>query len=590
MPEAVEIQVLTGAERSELDRLRAAIDASGDIVYEWDLATDAICWSASARRVFGLPGSVDISTHTQFLTRVSSEDLPALSRAHDESLADGGSFGVEYRVRRGDGEFCWVEDHGRVHVTGDGRAERVVGSIRVITSHKKRQAQLERLTSYDELTGHYNRTRLREALDHALAYADRYEAPGAYLAVAIDELAVISDVYGHDVADAAIIAVGRALDQCLRETDIVGRVAPDEFGVIIGGCPGHDVPVAVEKILGGVRRTAVRTRGGPIYLTVSVGGAVFPGTVRTLHDALTKAGVALERARRNGHNGFAIYDFTEDERSRHRCNLAIARQIQTALQTDRLELAFQPVVTGEAREVCFYECLIRMRDADGRHTVAGAFLRVAEEMGLVRLIDQHVLELAAGELCASPGVTLAINISGLTTTDPAWLRSLIALVKGRPEIASRLMIEITETAALHDMEETIRFVTAVRDLGCRIALDDFGAGYTSFRHLKAMAVDIVKIDGSFITKLIEQPEDFLFVKTLQVLAQGFGLKTVAECVESEEVAEVLAREGIDYLQGYHFGKPSFDRPWLRSGAPRDGRAAAAGDQTAPVRASDGRRA
>ena len=133
-------------------------------------------------------------------------------------------------------------------------------------------------------------------------------------------------------------------------------------------------------------------------------------------------------------------------------------------------------------------------------------------------------------------------------------------------MARRLVVEITETAALDDMEETVRFVSAVRDRGCRVALDDFGAGYTSFRHLKTLAVDIVKIDGSFVTNLAQRPEDFLFIKTLLDLAGGFGLETIAECVETGDVADMLKREGVKYLQGYYFGRPSTERPWIESQA------------------------
>ena len=585
MPQAIETNQLTGAERAELDRLRTALEASGDVVYEWDLAADAIYWSANAKQAFGLPASANISSRAQFLARISSEDLPALTQTHDDHLKTGGSFRVEYRVRRSDGEFCWVEDHGAVRVMAGGRPERVIGNIRIVTSHKKREAQLKRLTSYDELTGHYNRTRLREALNHALAYADRYQAPGAYLVVAIDDLPMVSDAHGHEAAESAVVAVGQALDQCLRESDVVGRVAPDQFGVIISGCEEHDVHVAAEKILSVVQRTTVQTASGPICLTASIGSATFPRTVRTPHDAMSKAEVALESARRTGNNSFVAYNLTEGQRQHQRHSLAIAKQIRTALQTNGLELAFQPVVAGEANEVSFYECLIRMRDTNNHYMTAGAFLQVAEDMGLVRLIDRRTLEMAIDELRASSDVTLAINISGLTTADSAWLRSLITLVKGPPDVAQRLVIEITETAAIHDMEETIRFVTAVRDLGCRVALDDFGAGYTSFRHLKAMAVDIVKIDGSFVTNLVKQPEDLLFVKTLQVLAEGFGLKTVAECVETEEVAGLLAREGIHYLQGYHFGKPSFERPWRRAVTPLPPRASVAAAAQEKVRAA-----
>ena len=567
MSQAIKFEDSAAAERAELERLRTALEASGDVVYEWRLTSDAIEWSTNARQAFGLNESIDISTHANFLTRICSEDLPGLTRPHDDHVTGGESFLAEYRVRRSDGEFCWVQDRGVVRASARGRPDRVIGVIRVVTPNKKREAQLERLASYDELTGHYNRTRLRESLDHALAYADRYAAPGAYIVIAIDDLATIGDAYGHDAADSAVIAVGRALDRCLRESDIIGRVAPDRFGVIVSGCREQDLGATAEKIRADVQRAFVGTPAGPISLTASIGGVTFPHTVRTPHDAMSKADFAVELARRAGHNRFVPYNLTEAQRSDHRRTLAIAKQIQTALQTNRLEFAFQPIVGGRDHEVRFYECLLRMRDADSNVTAAGAFLPVAEERGLVGQIDQRALEMAVAELLASPDVCLAINVSGLTTTDPAWQRNLIALVKGRPDIARRLVIEITETAAIHDMEETIRFVTTVRDVGCRVALDDFGAGYTSFRHLKSMAVDIIKIDGSFITDIVDRPEDFLFVKTLQVLAAGFGLKTVAECVETEDVAKLLAGEGIDYLQGYYFGKPSFDRPWLRSEAP-----------------------
>ncbi|MFQ5958658.1 MAG: putative bifunctional diguanylate cyclase/phosphodiesterase [Alphaproteobacteria bacterium] len=566
MPEAKNIYTLTGAERVELERLRTALDASGDVIYEWDLATDAVVWSVNANQRFGLPDTLDISTQAQFVTRINSEDVPKVTQTHNDHHNGRSPFQLEYRLRRGDGEFCWVQERGVVRCSAAGEPERAIGMIRIITPYKQREAHLEWLTSFDELTGHFNRTRLREALDHALAYADRYDAPGAYLALAITNLPLISEAYGHDIADAAVIAVGQALDECLRASDVVGRIAPDRFGIIISSCREDGTQVAAEKVLAAVQRAAMNCSTETIQITASVGAVGFPGTARTAHDAMIKAEMALEHARRAGHNRFVFYHLTEAQRRDRQHNLAIAKRVQTALQNGGMRFAFQPIVCGETGEVRFYECLLRMREPNGEHTVAGAFLGVAEEMGLVRLIDRRALELAIDELRASPDVTLAINISGLTTTDPAWLRHLFGLVKGRPDIARRLVIEITETAALHDFEETIRFVAAVRDAGCRIALDDFGAGYTSFRHLKALAVDVVKIDGSFVTNLADQPQDFLFVKTLQDLARGFGLKTVAECVETEEVARMLADEGVHYLQGYFFGRPSFERPWLNGDA------------------------
>ena len=555
------------AERGELELLRHALDASGDVSYAWDLDTDTMSWSFNAHRVFGLDSSTDIASRSAFIARVNGADVANLARIQDGPDWDGGPYQVEYRLRRGDGEFCWVQDRGVVSHADGGRAARAGGAIRVITAHKQNQARREWLANYDEITGHYNRLRLRELLDHAFAYAERYDAPGAYLSVAIDDLPMISDAYGCEVADRAMIEVGQALDQCLRASDVVGRVAPDQFGVIVSGCLERDVPVTAEKILDAVFHAAVPTTAGSIQLTASIGGVSFPSTVRAAHDAVTKADVALAHARRDGQNGYVAYNLTEEQRSGRRRDLAVAREVQDALQGDSLRLAFQPVVRGDTHDVAFYECLIRIPSGDG-YLPTGPALGVAESMGLIRLIDRRVLEMAVMELSANPDATLAINISGLTTSDPTWLRTLVALVGNRPEIAERLIVEITETAALEDMEETVNFVSAVRAKGCRVALDDFGAGYTSFRHLKTLAVDIVKIDGSFVVNLATRPEDFLFIKTLLELASGFGLTTVAECVEDAEVAGMLSKEGVDYLQGYYFARPSLTRPWRAAPAPR----------------------
>jgi EAL domain-containing protein (putative c-di-GMP-specific phosphodiesterase class I) len=217
---------------------------------------------------------------------------------------------------------------------------------------------------------------------------------------------------------------------------------------------------------------------------------------------------------------------------------------------------------AQTHAVDHYECLLRLRRRDGQVVTAGQFVPLVEQSGLMRQVDRRALELAVEELCGHPRVRLAVNISGHTAADRGWLRMLTGMVRGMPEIAERLTVEITETVALQDIEDTARFVAKLRDLGCRFALDDFGAGYTSFRNLKALDVDCVKIDGSFVKGLSENIDNQLFVRTLLGLAEGLGLKTVAECVETAAAAALLARRGVRYLQGWHFGKPAIERPWL----------------------------
>src|SRR5262249_18874644 len=206
--------------------------------------------------------------------------------------------------------------------------------------------------------------------------------------------------------------------------------------------------------------------------------------------------------------------------------------------------------------------LLRMRSRDGQIVPAGDFVPILEQLGFIRLIDRYVLDKALAELAEHPDVRLGFNISGLTAADRPWLRALTSQLRDRPEIASRVIVEITETAALYDIEESARFVSALRQAGCSVALDDFGAGHTSLRHLQSLAVDTVKIDGSFIHNLSGSPENQVFLRHLLGLAKGFGFHTVAEGVTTAEDAAILRREGVGLLQGHHFGHPTLDRPWL----------------------------
>jgi EAL domain-containing protein (putative c-di-GMP-specific phosphodiesterase class I) len=189
---------------------------------------------------------------------------------------------------------------------------------------------------------------------------------------------------------------------------------------------------------------------------------------------------------------------------------------------------------------------------------------VVEDLGMIRPIDRLVLDLAIEEVTRYPEARLTFNVSGLTTADRSWLRAAVVKLRGKPDLARRLVVEITETAGLEDVDACSHFVSTLRDLGCQVALDDFGAGYTSFRHLKQLAVNMVKIDGAFIRNIDQNPDNLVFVRTLIDLARNFNLQTVAECIETPEETELLRKEGVDFLQGYAFGKPTLVAPWHES--------------------------
>ncbi|MBM3525077.1 MAG: EAL domain-containing protein, partial [Alphaproteobacteria bacterium] len=309
--------------------------------------------------------------------------------------------------------------------------------------------------------------------------------------------------------------------------------------------------------------------------TVSIGAVAFREHAPTVAEVMSRGDSALQQAKQQGRNCFSIYEDSPAHREQRRYAVAIVEEVRTGLKDGRIMLAYQPIVDALTHAVDHYECLMRLKRRDGQIVAAGAFVPLVEQSGLMRQVDRRALELAIEEMCAHPRVKLAVNISGHTASDRGWLRMLSALVRGMPEVAERLTVEITETVALQDIDDTARFVSKLRDLGCRVALDDFGAGYTSFRNLKALDVDCVKIDGSFVKGLSDNVDNQLFVRTLLGLADGLGLKTVAECVETAADAALLARRGVRYLQGWYFGKPVIERQWLKDEAVDAPRIAAA---------------
>lgn len=545
----------------EIGRLRAAIDASGDILYDWDLAADSICWTGRASDIFGtacdsLPASGD-----GWSGKLSPEDLPQRARALTEHFAGLAEYDVEYRIRADDGSLRWVHDRGSVELSASGVPERMKGTLRCIDRRKQTEARLEHLVNYDELTGHFNKLRLREALEQSMARSERAGKPGAFVVVGVDKLGMINAAYGCESGDAILVDVARCLDDCLRMSDTVGRLGGDRFGIVLEGRDERDADVVADRVLSAIRSLFVDIDAGRLHVSASAGIASFPSAGQNSLDIITRAESALLDAKAKGRDCVHAYEVTEEQRSEYRVSVGIGAEVREAIKENRLVLAYQPLVEARDGQTTCYECLLRMYAPDGSLVPAGRFIPVVEKLGLMRAVDRLVLDLVLQDLERHPQVTLAFNISGLTVADRSWLRSLQARLRDKRQVAERIILEITETAALYDNDESARFVEAVRALGCQVAIDDFGAGYTTFHHLKTLPVDIVKIDGSFVRDIQSSPDNQLFVRNLLSLAKALDLKTVAECVETQEDSDFLKSEGVDLLQGYFFGKPELMPSW-----------------------------
>ncbi|HEX3499732.1 MAG TPA: GGDEF and EAL domain-containing protein [Stellaceae bacterium] len=541
--------------------MEAALTAAGDIAYDWHVPSDRIVWRGQLGETVGITDPDALATGKALTGRINPTDLPTRQQRLNDHFAGAAMFDCDYRLRGEDGRFHWVQDRGRAEHDETGQVVRVVGIMRVITSRKALEFRLERLANFDELTGLANKLRLRDAIRDIAERSVATGRSGAYLAIGIDKMTMINDAFGCEAADAVLVEVGRRLGRCLTPDDMLGRVGGDRFGMLLADCGEARIANLAEPILAVVSEAPIFTAAGPIYITISIGSVAFPRQASTAEDIMTRAETALAEAKHAGRDCLAAYRLTEPQRNRHRASMAIAERVQRALKEGRLLFAFQPVVAGRSGAIDYYECLLRMRDDDGTIVAASQFVPAIEQLGFIRTIDRFVLERAIEELDSCDDTNLGLNISGLSAADQPWLRALVSLVASRPDIARRLVVEITETAALRDLEESARFVKTVRDLGCRVALDDFGAGFTSLRHLQTLALDIVKIDGSFVRDLIDRPDNQTVLRHLLGLASGLGLTTVAEWVETAAEAALLRQQGVDLLQGYHLGKPTIDRPW-----------------------------
>jgi diguanylate cyclase (GGDEF)-like protein len=552
------IASLSAAE--EVERFSLAVSGARIATFNWTVADDRIVWDG-ARDI--LPPQVATGrdgTGHNLLALMSSDARQRFNALIDSRAGESLPFDIDLEMSAPLGSLWFVAVGTRLAGAG-GVTERLTGVMREITERKHEERRLTYLATRDELTGRLNRNSLREELSNAIATAQKAERHCAFLVTSIDRLAMINDSYGFDAADEVIMAVGERLAHSLRSSDVIGRTAGNKFGVILKDCTESDIEIVAERLRATVRNEMVETRAGRVAVTASVGAVWLPTGASSSQEAMLRAEEALERARSTGRDGFILYKRSELREGARLRLMSVADEVVSALKEDRLVFAYQPIVDAATRRTVEYECLLRMVRPDGSIVSAGQFIPATEQLGLVRLVDRHALEMAIDALHRHPEITLSVNVSGTTSHDSGWLGSFVDYVHTNSAVASRLVVELTETAALHHFEENAKFVSRLREMGCRVAIDDFGAGYTSFRNLQMLRVDTVKIDGSYVVSLATSPENQIFVRTLVGLAKNFNLKTTAEWVGSEAEAVLLESFGVDHFQGYFFGQPALKPDW-----------------------------
>lgn len=537
-----------GNPRTPLDP-RSILTSIGEVIYDWHLATDALTWGANAADVFRVPDLALFSTGRAFDAAVEPHSGPTRGLALKAKRVDEGTgvpYAARYGIRIGDRVIA-VEDTGRWFAGADGKPAFAHGVVRVNRAGAADHSSLDQ--------GLRKRLEFLAEIGPDVAAARTPARAVTMIVAAIDDLGRLNEDLGYEAAEAVVQEVKARIASVMRRRDRHVWYAGNRFALALLSCSRDQAELATTRLVRSVEGSPIRTARGPCVVRLRIGASTAPDHAADAASLLCRAEDALSNARRGFGRPVVIYDPAEAREAARTSGPAASLDLVDALNDRRIRLARQPVVDARTRAPAFHEALVRIHGPDGHLFAAGEFLPRVERAGLVPLLDARVLELAADYLAANPGERLSVNVSPTTIENTDWLGMLAGHLGARPGIASRLIVEVIETAAVRDPSGVRGRLDAMKALGVGIAIDDFGAGHTSFKLLRSFPVDILKIDGAFVQNLARSPEDRFFVRTLLDLAHHLGIATVAEWVEDEDSARLLAQWGVDYLQGNHCGAP-----------------------------------
>ena len=539
---------------------RNILASIGEVTYSWDLASDRLKWGENISNILPHIAMHSLETGMGFAELLRSDNRTsrywAVKNSPSHDTGKGVAYQIYYALTDAQGKAMWIEDTGRWFADAAGAAALAHGVIRIVTHSHELHLASNHAAKFDPLTGTYNRNYITRHLEASLETALRDQKSVVVLLANIENLGIINRAYGYDVADEVIVGLANRLRATMRDSDRLARYAGNKFAFILENCDQDQMAVAARRFLASAGQEAFETSAGPIHGSMRMGGAVAPRHGRSAKVLLRHAEEALELSRTNVAQPFVAY--TESlVRKEARLNAAqTTRDITTAIAEQRVQMAFQPVIEARTRQVAFHEALIRISRKDGSLIEPNSFLPTAERIGLIKILDQYSLDLTLAHIYQNPTHRLAFNVSSATVHDPDWLLRLQQALAPHPELGRNLIVEITETFAADNLESTQRVIEDMQSMGICVAMDDFGSGHTSFRSLRHLKFDMIKIDGAFIKNLSTSADDRVFTRSLIDLARHIGVPVVAEWVEDGETAHLLTEWGVDYLQGYYFGKPT----------------------------------
>ena len=488
----------------------------------------------------------------------SSKTPKAVANELWETINAGQPWEGELMNQRKDRSPYWVQAGISPVKNDDGEITHFLAIEEDISLRKAQEHRIKHQANYDSLTELPNRFLAMDRMSQAINVAIRHEQTVVVMFIDLDNFKQINDSLGHDTGDQLITLAASRIRETVRQTDTVARYGGDEFLVILTDLNNSDDASRVaEKILS-MLAAPYHIEGRELSLTASIGIALFPEDGQDPYELLRHADAAMFGAKDEGGNRYEFYSAEVNEAATER--MEIEQKLRRALENDELSLEYQPLIDANSNQITSVEALLRWNNPDLGRVTPDRFIPLAEATGLILPIGDWVIQNALEQFqqwrnSGLTGFKLSLNISPRQFSSPTLTRTIQQTLE-RLELPGELLeLEVTENLLVRNQHETKKSLQQLRDLGISLALDDFGTGYSSLRYLKSFPFDTLKIDRCFIKDLLDQPEDQALIKATLTLAEGLGLRTVGEGVETEAQREFLHQQGLDTIQGYLYSRP-----------------------------------
>jgi diguanylate cyclase (GGDEF)-like protein/PAS domain S-box-containing protein len=467
-------------------------------------------------------------------------------------------FSWELRKLRKSGKEIWAKESARVVINQNGENELFIVSEDMTERHKLTQA-LSYQATHDSLTDLFNRSEFERQLELLLAAG---ETGHALCFLDLDQFKIINDACGHLAGDDLLKNIAEFLNRKVSSDDVLARLGGDEFGILMKHCSLEQAAKTANEIRQLIEEYQFIWQNRQYSVGVSIGIVAIDRNNCSLDMIMSRVDAACYMAKDYGRNRVHVYDEYDADIERHRGEMGWVNRIKDAIDNDKFELYSQKIININTPQSSPTSCELLIRLVEGDNVILpGAFLPAAERFDLATKIDKWVVSAAMDWLAMEQQNSqvlsyCSINLSGHSLSDDEFLEFLLQKLSASNIYCHIICFEITETAAVSNLSSAIRFIEQVKAKGCSFALDDFGSGVSSFTYLKNLPVDYVKIDGSFVKDIADDPIDCAMVRSINEIAQLMGKKTIAEFVENDEILAQLRTIGVDYAQGFGIGKPT----------------------------------